>query len=47
MTRADAVAFFTVIALLLPAVLTTAEDQQKRIDTINQEQMHGHRQFNR
>lgn len=39
MTRADAIAFFTIIALLMPAVLVKAEAQQMRADQINQEQI--------
>lgn len=48
MTRAlPTLAFITLSALLFATVLTTAEAEQKRVDTLNQEQMHGHRQLNR
>lgn len=40
-------AFTLISALLFATVLTTAEAEQKRVDTLNQEQMHGHRQLNR
>lgn len=39
MTRSTAIAFFTTTALLFATVLTKAEAEQKRMDTINQEQM--------